>query len=1472
MLGYANLFPCAPARARRHLTSATRQRRRRAWRVECLEERLVLSAAVATDLLDYSPGSMAAISGTGFQADETVTLQVTHTDGSLALGNGTDPWTVTTDDSGNFSTSWYVNPIDSVNQAFMLTATGNQGDAASSSFTDSAPLSGSIYTSNFDCSVVNANIYALNTDVYLNGGPDSGGHNLPDGYYYFQVTDPNGAVLLSTDPVANREVHISNGLIDQYIGDGSDPPHVTGTCITTGGTTVQLMPFNVTPNNGGEYKLWITPIGEFDVANASDPKSNFGFDGATKTDNFKIAAATGTIVVTKNAVGANGATTSFSFTDNYVPGGNFSLFGGGSNSSANLAAGNYTITEGSEPAHWAYGNVVWGTTPGGSDLGSSNTTSANVNLPSGGTVYVTFTDNRVQNTVSFNTTASASPNLVVGSALISDTATLSGQSSDAGGTVTFDLYGPNDPGHTSSLDHEVFNVTGSTHTFTTANTVLATQVGKYQWVANYSGDLNNTPGSDSDSSESVTIIAASPTLVTTASPAVTLGITTTTITDMADLEGAFSPTGSIVFTLTLNGNPVPAATQTDTVTHNGLYSASYTLPTTGNVTGTYLWHAVYTSGDGNNNNTNDTLSSASKESTVVSPASPTLITTASQAVTLGTGMTTITDSADLEGAYFPTGSITFTLTLNGNPVPAATQTDTVTGNGTYGASFTLPTAGTVAGTYLWHAVYTSGDGNNMAADDTQSPNSQESTIVSPASPTLVTTASQAVTLGTGMTTITDSADLEGAYFPTGSITFTLTLNGNPVPAATQTDTVNGNGAYGASYTLPTTGTVAGTYLWHAVFTSGDGNNMAADDTQSPISQESTIVSPASPTLVTTASQAVTLGTTTTTITDSADLEGAYFPTGSITFTLTLNGNPVPAATQTDTVTGNGAYGASYTLPTTGTVAGTYLWHAVYTSGDGNNMAADDTQSPNSQESTIVSPASPTLATTASSAVTLGTGMTTITDSADLEGAYFPTGSITFTLTLNGNPVPAATQTDTVTGNGTYGASFTLPTTGTVAGTYLWHAVYTSGDGNNMAADDTQSANSHESTIVSPASPTLVTTASHAVTLGTTTTTITDSADLEGAYFPTGSITFTLTLNGNPVPAATQTDIVTHNGVYGASYTLPTTGTVTGTYLWHAVFTSGDGNNKAADDTQSSNSHESTIVSPASPSLMTTASQTTNTGTTAPTIKDSAVLSGGYFPKGQLTFTLYLVTGSGNTLVYTTNVNVNGNGTYTASTANESSVGLYQWVVTYNGDGNNIIVHDQGGAAEQVLIQDQVVNGEAATLGFWSNKNGQALLKTYSASIGSWLSSTYSNLFGNLSGANGTQVANYFLNYVKPNASGSTYNTYAQALTTALNVWVTTTGLGWNSTAASYGFHQGFGGLGLGDIFFNVGTNGASFGVANNTLMTVSSLLSYFNSQTVRTGSSFTALPTFVFYVNNNTSLLNGANNVFNGINNAGDII
>src|SRR3954464_11672468 len=68
------------------------------------------AATVTTDRADYQPGETVLITGSGFQADEPVMVQVLH------LGEGFDnstspahqPWDVLADFDGSFWTFWVV--------------------------------------------------------------------------------------------------------------------------------------------------------------------------------------------------------------------------------------------------------------------------------------------------------------------------------------------------------------------------------------------------------------------------------------------------------------------------------------------------------------------------------------------------------------------------------------------------------------------------------------------------------------------------------------------------------------------------------------------------------------------------------------------------------------------------------------------------------------------------------------------------------------------------------------------------------------------------------------------------------------------------------------------------------------------------------------------------------------------------------------------------------------------------------------------------------------------------------------------------------------------------------------------------------------------------------------------------------------------------------------------------------------------
>ena len=210
-----------------------------------------------------------------------------------------------------------------------------------------------------------------------------------------------------------------------------------------------------------------------------------------------------------------------------------------------------------------------------------------------------------------------------------------------------------------------------------------------------------------------------------------------------------------------------------------------------------------------------------------------------------------------------------------------------------------------------------------------------------------------------------------------------------------------------------------------------------------------------------------------------------------------------------------------------------------------------------------------------------------------------------------------------------------------------------------------------------ANPTLSTTPHPAkVTLGPTSRTLKDSADLSGGSSPTGSLIFTLFLDGNLQDSETVT--VSGNGTYTTPVGFTTS--TAGTYQWDATY-NGDGNNNPVSDTN--NPDEQVVVSPAKPVLTTTPHPARVTlGKTPPTLKDSAVLSGGSSPTGSITFTLFL----GTTQLDTEFVTVSGNGTYTTPTGfTTSTVGTYQWDATYSGDANNKAVSDTNNPREQVVV-------------------------------------------------------------------------------------------------------------------------------------------------------------------------------------------
>jgi len=119
-----------------------------------------------------------------------------------------------------------------------------------------------------------------------------------------------------------------------------------------------------------------------------------------------------------------------------------------------------------------------------------------------------------------------------------------------------------------------------------------------------------------------------------------------------------------------------------------------------------------------------------------------------------------------------------------------------------------------------------------------------------------------------------------------------------------------------------------------------------------------------------------------------------------------------------------------------------------------------------------------------------------------------------------------------------------------------------------------------------------------------------------------------------------------------------------------------------------------------PTLTTTPSSTSVTlGTSSVTLKDTAVLSGGYSPTGTITFTLYY--NGATTPVDTEEATVTGNGSYSTPTGytlptTGTVAGTYQWDASYSGDTDNASVSDNGAASEQVTVTAEWQTGDLTT--------------------------------------------------------------------------------------------------------------------------------------------------------------------------------
>jgi outer membrane protein assembly factor BamB len=658
----------------------------------------------------------------------------------------------------------------------------------------------------------------------------------------------------------------------------------------------------------------------------------------------------------------------------------------------------------------------------------------------------------------------------LGTSSVTDTATVSGGASPTG-TVTFRLFS-NDT-CTSQVFTSTNNLSGGT---ATSGAFTPAAPGTYYWTAAYNGDANNNTATSAcnEANESVTIWAATTTLVTQASAGGPVG---TQVTDTATLSGGTNPTGTIEFWLwapsdTTCGGPF-LFTDTVAVSGNGTYTSDPFTPTG---PGTYRWSAQYLS-DVNNGGSSSPCNSAN-ESVTITKAQPTISTQASAG---GPPGTSVTDTATISAGASPTGTVTFRLfSDNLCTGQVFTSTNDLSGGTATSGAFT-PAA---PGTFYWTAVYNGDANNNTATSGCNAPN--ETTTVNRASPALATQASAGGAVGV---LISDTATLTGGVTtPTGSVSFRLygpnDANCGGAVIFAPVVPVAGNGTYNSGNF---TTTAPGTYRWIADY-SGDANNNAVSGTcNAP--NESVTIAKASPSLSTQASAGGPVGATS--VTDTATVSGGFGPTGPVTFRLFSDtGCATEVFTSTNTLSGATATSG----PFTPTVPGTYFWTAVYAGDANNNGAVSSCGAPN--ESVTITRAQPTLTTQASSgAPVTATALTaSISDTATLSSGVSPTGTLTFRLygpdnvDCAGTPVFAGTKM--VAGNGAY-TSNPFPTD--VLGSYRWLVDY-AGDAKNLPATSPCNAPNEVSEVASvcaaPPPPgtlpgnTIVITASGVVTVGT----------------------------------------------------------------------------------------------------------------------------------------------------------------------------------------------------------------------------------------------------------------------------------------------------------------------------------------------------------------------------------------------------
>ena len=139
----------------------------------------------------------------------------------------------------------------------------------------------------------------------------------------------------------------------------------------------------------------------------------------------------------------------------------------------------------------------------------------------------------------------------------------------------------------------------------------------------------------------------------------------------------------------------------------------------------------------------------------------------------------------------------------------------------------------------------------------------------------------------------------------------------------------------------------------------------------------------------------------------------------------------------------------------------------------------------------------------------------------------------------------------------------------------------------------------------------------------------------------------------------------------------------------------------------------------------------------------------------------------------------------------------------------------------------VSSGDTASIGFWQNKHGQALIEAGGDSLAGWLTENFGNIFGNsfsdgVGGDDGAEVADFYKREFFKKKLKGTPKVDAQFMGLAFATYFTSSNLSGATVASDFGFNVTE--TGLGTKVVNLGETGDAFNAADYTDMAIMALL------------------------------------------------